>query len=205
MPLVSTTAGTDRISHRTLWRAQLGSALRTALACAMVGCATLYGPAPLRALLSYPAFSYVTTILIVSEATLGDATRGLWHVAYATVQAVLPSLLCLRLIGPTRFTEELAAVAVALSAFVVALPDSTPLLCKRIAFGQIVIVYVGAVVEGAEARAFMHPIHVAASTALGALASVLALLFPFPKLAYCEVCFCLINSLLHIFCIVIFY
>ncbi|KAK9289897.1 hypothetical protein L1049_008058 [Liquidambar formosana] len=33
----------------------------------------------------------------------------------------------------------------------------------------------------------MHPLRVAASTGLGALASVLALLFPVPRLAYCEV------------------
>ncbi|PON68615.1 fusaric acid resistance family protein [Parasponia andersonii] len=187
MPVMISTASGDQ-TYSGLWRARLGCALRTALACTIVGCITLYGPEPLRLLLSYPAFSYVTTILIVSEATLGDALRGFWHVIYATVQVLIPYALSLWLIGPARFTKELAAVAVALTAFMVALPESTPLLCKRLAFGQTVIVYVGTVAKGAQTgRAFMHPIHVASSAALGALASILAMLFPFPRLAYCEV------------------
>ncbi|KAG5550177.1 hypothetical protein RHGRI_015211 [Rhododendron griersonianum] len=71
--------------------------------------------------------------------------------------------------------------------FLVAVPEWSHLMTKRIAFGQIVIVYVGAVVYGKEAGDVMHPIHVAASTALGALASVLAMLLPYPRLAYAEV------------------
>lgn len=179
---------TMRDQNHALWRKRLSSALRTALACIIVGCTTLYGPAPLRRLLTYPAFSYVTTILVVSEATLGDTLRSSWHIFYATVMVMIPSMLSLWLIGPSRFTKELAAVAVALHAFVVALlSDSMPLMSKRIVFGQIVIVYVGTVIHGSQTGAFMHPIHVASSTAIGVLASVLAMLFPYPRLAYCEV------------------
>ncbi|PON44526.1 P-hydroxybenzoic acid efflux pump subunit [Parasponia andersonii] len=184
---MNSTASAHHQTHNTLWRTRLGCALRTVLACTIVGCTTLYGPEPLQRLLSYSAFSYVTTILIVSEATLGGTLRGFWLVVYAAVQVLIPSMLSLWLIGPARFTNALAAVAVALSAFVAALPESTPLLCKRLAFGQTVIVYVGTVVYGAQTRPFMHPIHVASSTALGALASVLATLFPFPRLAHWEV------------------
>ncbi|KAK6290442.1 hypothetical protein POUND7_001983 [Theobroma cacao] len=172
---------------KALWRVRLGSAFRTVLACTIVGCTTLYGPEPVRRFLTFPAFSYVTTILIVSDATLGDALRGCWHVLYASIQVLLPSMLSLWLIGPARFSHGLAAMAVALSSFAIALPDSTHLMAKRIAFGQTVIVYVGAVIQGAETRVLMHPIHVASSTALGALASVLAMLFPYPHLAYIEV------------------
>ncbi|KAK6231437.1 hypothetical protein QQP08_017758 [Theobroma cacao] len=171
---------------KALWRVRLGSAFRTVLACTIVGCTTLYGPEPVRRFLTFPAFSYVTTILIVSDATLGDALRGCWHVLYASIQVLLPSMLSLWLIGPARFSHGLAAMAVALSSFAIALPDSTHLMAKRIAFGQTVIVYVGAVIQGAETRVLMHPIHVASSTALGALASVLAMLFPYPHLAYIE-------------------
>ncbi|KAJ7977108.1 p-hydroxybenzoic acid efflux pump subunit aaeB [Quillaja saponaria] len=74
-----------------------------------------------------------------------------------------------------------------MSAFVVALPESSNLMCKRIAFGNLVIVYVGTIIHGAETGIVMHPIHVTSSTALGALASVLAMLFPYPRLAYYEV------------------
>lgn len=176
-----------RDQNRALWRKRLGCALRTALACSMVGCTTLYGPERLRRYLTYPAFSYVMTILIVSEATLGDTLRSSWHVLLGTVQVMIPSVLSLWLIGPARFTKELAAVAVALNVFVMALPESTHLMSKRVAFGQIVIVYVGTVVHGAQTGSFMHPIHVASSTAIGASASILAMLFPYPRLGYFEV------------------
>ncbi|KAK1562731.1 hypothetical protein Q3G72_016248 [Acer saccharum] len=170
-----------------LWRVRLGSASRTALACSIVGCTTLYGPEPLRRIPEFTAFSYVTTILIVSDATLGDALRGCWQALYATVLVLILSILCLWSIGPGRFNSGLAAAVVAVTSFVVALPESTDLLAKRIAFGQIVIVCVGTVIHGAETGVVMHPIHVASSTALGALASVLAMLLPFPCLSYYEV------------------
>ena len=182
------------------WRLRLGSAFRTVLACTIVGCTTLYGPEPVRRLLTFPAFSYVTTILIVSDATLGDALRGCWHVLCASIQVMIPSMLSLWLIGPSRFSPGLAAMAVALSSFLIALPDSTHLMAKRIAFGQTVIVYVGAVIQGAETGVIKHPIHVAMSTALGALASILAMLFPYPHLAYREVSSELIDKCFALFC-----
>jgi hypothetical protein len=172
-----------------LWRVRLGSALRTFLACSIVGCTTLYGPATLRRLLRYPAFSYLTTVLIVSDATLGETLRGFWRALYAIAEVMILSALSLWLVGPARFanSNSLSAAAAAVSAFVVALPESTSLMSKRIAFGQIVIMYVGLVNHGAQTGVIEHLIHVAASTALGALASVLAMLFPYPRLAYSEV------------------
>lgn len=173
-----------------LWRRRLVSALRTVLACAIVGCATLYGPESVRNLLTFPAFSYVVTILIVydqQDATLGDALRGCWLALYASIQVMLPTMLILKIIGPGRITVEVAAVLVAVTTFGVAFPELSPLLTKRIAFGQTVIVYVDAVIHGAETGAVMLPVHVAASTALGAVASVLAMLLPYPHLAFFEV------------------
>ncbi|XP_031275955.1 uncharacterized protein LOC116134422 [Pistacia vera] len=171
----------------SVWGVRLGSALRTILACTIVGCSTLYGPEPLRRVSSFPAFSYVTTILIVSDATLGDTLKGCWNALLATVQVMILSILCLQLIGPGRFNNGLAAAVAAVTAFMVALPESTHLMAKRIAFGQIVIVCVGTVIHGAETGVVMHPIHVASSTALGAFASVLAMMVPYPNLAYYEI------------------
>lgn len=170
-----------------LWRVRLCSALRTILACSIVGCTTLYGPETLQRLLAYPAFSYLTTILIVSDATLGDTLRSFWHAICATIQVTILSMPSLWLVGPARFTNSLAAVGVALCTFVVALPESTHLMSKRIAFGQIVIVYVGVVIHGAQTGTIKHLIHVASSTALGVVASVLAMFFPYPRLSYNEV------------------
>ncbi|WOH01100.1 hypothetical protein DCAR_0520481 [Daucus carota subsp. sativus] len=168
--------------EQMMWRMRLESAVRTAVACTIVGCSTLYGPSHLRSHVTFPAFSYVTAILILSDATLGDSLRGSWHALCATVQVVPVSILSLWIIGPAS-----AALAVAVMAFLIAVPERTNILSKRIAFGQVVIVYVGAVVYGSAAGAVIHPLHVASSTALGALASVVAALLPFPRLASNEV------------------
>ncbi|OIW11233.1 hypothetical protein TanjilG_28324 [Lupinus angustifolius] len=96
------------------------------------------------------------------------------------------SLLSLHVKGPEYFDNRVAALAVAVCSFMVALPESTHLMTKRIAFGQLVIVYVSTVIHGAQRGVVMHPIPVASSTALGAIASVLAMLLPYPRLAYYE-------------------
>ncbi|XP_047323404.1 uncharacterized protein LOC124927100 [Impatiens glandulifera] len=175
------------IKPRSAWISCLGSAFRTAMACAFVGGVTLFGPDSLNRHLALPAFSYVTVILIVTDATLGDSMRGCWHAAYATCQGVVPAILALWLIGPARLSAGTTAVMVAISAFAVVLPESTHLVAKRIALGQIVLVYVIAYINGVDTHPVMHPVHVAASTALGAIACLLALMLPFPSLASLEV------------------
>ncbi|XP_010557280.1 PREDICTED: uncharacterized protein LOC104826334 [Tarenaya hassleriana] len=173
---------------RAMWRTCLASAFRTALACTIVGAATLYGPDWLLRHVAFPAFSYVTVILIITDATLGDTLRGCWLALYATCQSVGPALISLRLIGPAHLSAGTTAVAVALAGLVVVLPsDSTHLVAKRIALGQIVITYVIGYIKGAETDPFMHPVRVAASTAVGVAACVLALLLPYPRLASREV------------------
>ncbi|KAK6788129.1 hypothetical protein RDI58_016654 [Solanum bulbocastanum] len=172
---------------RAMWRTCLASALRTALACTIVGVATLFGPQYIKKQIAFPAFSYVTVILVVTDATLGDTFRGCWLALYATIQGVCPAILSLWLIGPARLTAGTTAIAVALSAFVVVLPENTHLIAKRIALGQIVLVYVIAYINGGQTETIMHPVHVAASTGLGVVACVLALIFPYPCLACCEV------------------
>ncbi|KAK7396499.1 hypothetical protein VNO78_17549 [Psophocarpus tetragonolobus] len=169
-----------------VWRSRLGCALRTTLACSMAGCTYLYGPAPLQRYLTFPSFIYSTTVLIVSDATLGDTLRGCWHVLCASIQVMMLSLFSLKLIGPENFTNLVAALAMAASAFVVALPESTNVVIKQLAFGQLVNVYVRTVIEGAEEGLLMHPIRIVCSTALGALASLIAMLLPYPCLAYSQ-------------------
>ncbi|CAL1400530.1 unnamed protein product [Linum trigynum] len=172
---------------RAVWQRCLASAFRTALACTIVGCATLYGPAAFKRQVAFPAFSYVTVILIVTDATLGDALRGCWLALYATVQTVCPAVLTFWMVGPGRFSGATISLVVAVNAFVVAMPEGTHVVAKRIALGQIVIVYVVGYINGVETQAVMHPLHVAASTAVGVVACVLALLLPYPRLACWEV------------------
>lgn len=185
---------------RAAWKSCTASAFRTALACTIVGCITLFGPASFKHQIEFPSFSYVTVILIVTDATLGDALRGCWHAFYASIFGVCPAILSLWLIGPARLTASTTAAAVALSAFIVVLQEKSHLISKRIALGQIVIVYVLAFINGSKTDPIMHPIHVLASTAVGVVACVFALLLPYPSLACYEVIILdLSNSMLETF------
>ncbi|KAL8232947.1 hypothetical protein R6Q57_002725 [Mikania cordata] len=170
-----------------IWRERLGSAYRTAIACTIIGCTALYGPEPVRHQIQYPSVAYVTAILIVSDATLGTTLRGSWQALCATMLVVPSTVLCLSVVGPSRFNEAGASIAVGLSAFVVSLPECLPILTKRIAFVQLVIIYVGVVVRGHAAGPVNHPVHIAACTVLGATGSVVAMILPYPRLAVREV------------------
>ncbi|KAK7261456.1 hypothetical protein RIF29_27769 [Crotalaria pallida] len=171
-----------------LWRTCLSSTLRTALACTIVGIVTLYGPPYIQTLISFPAFSYVTVILIIiNDATLGDSFQAIWIALYATFQSIGPAMLCFCAINPNRFSEWTIALAVALAAFVVVLPKSTHLIAKRISLGQIVLAYVVGYADGDKADPLLHPLRLAASTALGVIACVGALLLPYPRLASSQV------------------
>ncbi|KAM1148851.1 hypothetical protein ACFX2B_029211 [Malus domestica] len=172
---------------RAMWLTCLASAFRTCLACTIVALTILYGPQSLRRQVAFPAFSYVTVLLIAPDATLGHTLCGFRLGLYATAQTIGPAMLSLWLIGPAQLSTSTTAVAVGLAAFVVALPEFTHLVTKRIALGQIVIMYVIAYINGGHTDVIMHPVHVAASTGIGVLACVLALLIPFPRLASREV------------------
>lgn len=178
---------------RTLWRSNLSTALRSALACTLVGVATLYAPLPLRRHLQFPAFAYVTAVLVVGDATLGDSLRGAASALYGTVLGHLLALVTFYIMRPAKITSPVTAIAVAVSSFAVAISDSTALIAKRVALGQIVIVYVTAFMDEETAagdwRPVLHPVPVAASTAVGALAAVVALVVPYPRLACYEVTF----------------
>ena len=173
-----------------LWRACLASTFRTALACTIVGCVTLFGPPSIQTLIAFPAFSYVSLIIIIiNDATLGDTLRGCWLALYATIHSIGPAMLTLWAIGPAHFSKGTTALAVALAAFVVVLPSdqSTHLIAKRISLGQIVLVYVIGYANSIHTDPLMHPLRLAASTALGVVACVLALLLPYPRFASYEV------------------
>ncbi|KAL7136478.1 hypothetical protein ABFS83_10G033600 [Erythranthe nasuta] len=179
-----------RSPARIMWAARLHSAVRAALACAIVGGTTLYGPTFITDQIKFPAFSYVTVILITFDATvLGGSLRGCWHAFCATAQVVPPAMAGRWLAGDRAgLSIWMAALAAAAASFVVVVPDSTHLTGKRIALGQLVLACTEAVITSDESsNGFMHPLHIAASTALGALASVSALLLPFPRLAHYEV------------------
>lgn len=175
---------------RTVWSMKLNSGIRAAFACAIIGCTTLYGPKCLRDQIKFPAFSYVTLILIVYDATLGDTLRGCWHAFCATAQVVPLAVAGRWLFDPAGLPLGVVALVAAVASFLVVLPESTHQTAKRIALGQIVLVCTEAVIRSDKTGfGFMHPLHIAASTALGVLASVLALLLPFPELAHHKVTF----------------
>lgn len=170
------------------WRSSLASGLRTALACIIVGLVSLYAPPALRRHITFPAFSYVVTVIIVTDATLGTALRGAVSALQATLMGAAPSVLALWLAHRTGAAESVLATSavVALTTFAVALPESVGPVAKRIALGQIIIIYVARFHEGdhpTRAFALLHPANVVACTALGVAAALLAVLLPWPRLA----------------------
>ncbi|KAI3961982.1 hypothetical protein MKW92_013714 [Papaver armeniacum] len=172
---------------RAYWQSRLGAAFRTALACTIIGFVTLFSPVVLQKEVAFPALSYVTVILVVTEATLGYTVQGCWHALFATCQGAVPAFLILWLVGPARHSITASVLAVTFTSFAVMLPESTHLICKRIALAQIVILYSVTSVKGVHTKVFMHPVHVAASTGVGTFAALLALVFPYPRLASYEV------------------
>ncbi|XP_068644668.1 uncharacterized protein [Aristolochia californica] len=172
---------------RAIWRSCLSSSLRTTLACAIVACTKYYGPATLSRQLAFPALSYVTTILICADATFGEALYGTVCALYGSLQGVVPAVVVLWAVGPARFTITVSTVAIALSAFLVALPESTHVIVKRVALLQIVVVYVTTFMHGTGTDPVMHPLRVGVSSGVGAIAAVAAVLLPYPHLGYLEV------------------
>ncbi|KAL9261798.1 hypothetical protein AKJ16_DCAP05684 [Drosera capensis] len=171
-----------------VWKRIVCAAFRIALAYAIVGCTVLYSRDGIRKYVQYPSFSYMTATLIVWETTLGDTLRGTWHAFIGTCLVTGATILSLWLVRLDQFTPELAAVVVAVGTFaIVLMPKFIPLLSKRIALCGLVIVYVGTAIDGPDSRIVMRPLYVAASTTLGAGASILAMLLPFPHLATLEV------------------
>ncbi|KAK1322006.1 hypothetical protein QJS10_CPA03g01519 [Acorus calamus] len=155
---MNTSTTTTTTFHRRQWRSVASSALRTAFACVLVGCATIYFPSALRRQLSFPALSYVTAILITGggDATLGDAVAGAADALLGVVQATPPAALGLFLIEravPRALAAPLAGpLMVAVTAFLVAMGGSrTRPVAKRVALGQTVIVYATAF-EGVAGR-----------------------------------------------------
>ncbi|ERN07814.1 hypothetical protein AMTR_s00012p00168110 [Amborella trichopoda] len=172
---------------RALCRSRAASAFRTGWACLMVGTIIRFAECHHKDFLAFPAFAYVTAVMVAGEASLGEALQGAAAAVCGTLQGVGPAMACLWAVGPGKLTVWTSTLAVALSAFVVALPNTTHIIAKRVAFAQMVIVYVVALIQGESMGAIKYPLHVGISTCVGAAASVLALLLPVPKLAYVEV------------------
>jgi hypothetical protein len=185
-------------SSRTVsfWLSCLGPALRTALACIMVGVTSIHGPDRVRRHVAFPAFSYVTTIMLVGEETLGGALQGTMSAIYGTVLGILPAIVTLyfvKAVGSLIVITTIATVFV--MAFVVSWTQPANLVAKRIVLGQIVLIFAtnfghgNDMADGHVISSIMKPAQVAASTVLGVAAAVLALLFPYPRLALNEVRF----------------
>ncbi|KAF8650660.1 hypothetical protein HU200_063812 [Digitaria exilis] len=170
------------------WRSSVWSGLRAALACTIVGVVSLYAPDTVRRHITFPAFSYVVTVIIVTDAALGTALRGAVSAVQATLMGAAPSVVALWLAHRTGAAESVLATSavVALTAFAVALPESVGPVAKRIALGQIIIIYVARFQQGEQPTrgfALVHPANVVACTALGVAAALLAVLLPWPRMA----------------------
>ncbi|CAN6472297.1 unnamed protein product [Victoria cruziana] len=167
-----------------MWKSRMASAFRTGWACVMVGFAIEYYKMRLHKPMDFQPFAYLTATLIVGEACLGEAVQGAVLALCGTLQGACPALLSLWLMGPSSASAWTIMLVVTVSGFLVSLPKSTHIVTKRVALGQIVIVYVAAFMNREKhVEASVYPLHAALSTAVGAAASILALLVPVPRLA----------------------
>ncbi|KAF0904738.1 hypothetical protein E2562_036869 [Oryza meyeriana var. granulata] len=153
------------MQSRCRWRSSFASGFRAALACTIVGVASIYAPLAIRRHLTFPAFSYVVTVIIVIDATVGSALRAALSAVHATAMGAVPSVLPLWLAHRTGAGESVVATTavVALSTF---------------AAGE------HAVGGGAASSGLGN---VVACTALGVVAALLGVLLPCPRLATREV------------------
>ncbi|CAN4109703.1 unnamed protein product [Withania somnifera] len=180
----------SRLEHnRIMWRMRLHSAMLNVVAYSIIGCSTLYGPPWLKKLAAFPAFSYVTATLVTCDSTLGDTLSGCWHAILATVQTMPLSMLGVWIAanGSDRLSPIVSALAVAVTSLLVTIIECTHIRCKKIALGQLVLVFADGVIREVHTSAIVHPLRVAYSTVLGIVASLLALSLPYPRLAYFEV------------------
>lgn len=179
-----------------MWKSRMASAFRTGWACVMVGFAIEYYKMRLHKPMDFQPFAYLTATLIVGEACLGEAVQGAVLALCGTLQGACPALLSLWLMGPSSASAWTIMLVVTVSGFLVSLPKSTHIVTKRVALGQIVIVYVAAFMNREKhVEASVYPLHAALSTAVGAAASILALLVPVPRLACLKVTRLLMNIL----------
>lgn len=177
----------DVLQPRRRWRSSLATGFRSALACTIAGVASIYAPLVIRRHLTFPAFSYVVTVIVVTDATLGSSLRGALSAVHATAMGAVPSVLPLWLAHRTGAGESVLATTavVALSTFAVAVAGSAGTVAKRIALGQIIIIYVARFREERmrSEAVLLHPANVVACTALGVVAALLGVLLPCPRLA----------------------
>uniref|UniRef100_A0A0D9XVZ4 Integral membrane bound transporter domain-containing protein n=1 Tax=Leersia perrieri TaxID=77586 RepID=A0A0D9XVZ4_9ORYZ len=170
------------------WRWSVASGFRAALACTIVGVASVYSPMAIRRHLTFPAFSYVVTVIVMTtgegDATLGSALRATLAALHATAMGAVPSVLPLWLAHRTGAGESVVATTavVTLSTFAVTVAGSAGAVAKRIALGQIIILYV-ARFRQESMPVLLHPANVVACTALGVAAALLGVSLPWPRLA----------------------
>ncbi|KAJ4807629.1 p-hydroxybenzoic acid efflux pump subunit aaeB [Rhynchospora pubera] len=182
-------------SNRTVsyWCSCMSPALRTALACIIVGVVSIHGPDTVRRHVTFPAFSYVVSIMLVGEATLGDALHGTMSAIYGTVLGIIPAMIALYFVKAVGIPIATTTATVFVMAFVVSWTRPSDSIAKRIALGQTVLIFATnfghdeVVDQGRVRGSIMKPAHVAASTVLGVAAAILALVFPYPRLALNEV------------------
>eukprot|EP01018_Ginkgo_biloba_P034008 Gb_26774 [translate_table: standard] len=172
--------------EQVFWQSRVSAAFRTGWACFMVGVMMQYSNMH-NHWMAFPVFAYVMTVTVVGESSLGEALRASCSVLAGTVNGVCPTIVILWLIKPVRFSLWVTTVCVTVSSFIIAYPKATHITSKRVAFAQIVIIYISAFMMRESMNAVTYPLRVAGTTALGAACAVLALILPIPKLACYQV------------------
>lgn len=168
--------------EQVFWQSRVSAAFRTGWACLMVGIVMQYSSMH-HHWLAFPVFAYVMAVTVVGEASFGEALRSAFSVLVGTLHGVFPTIATLWFIKPQRFSVWTTTACVTVSCFSIAYPKVTNITSKRVAFAQVVIIYISAFMMKETMDAVTYPLRIAGSTALGAGCALLALILPVPKLA----------------------
>lgn len=168
--------------EQVFWQSRVSAAFRTGWACLMVGIVMQYSSMH-HHWLAFPVFAYVVTVTVVGEASFGEALRSAFSVLIGTLHGAFPTIAILWLIKPQRFSVWATTACVTVSCFFIAYAKVVNITSKRVAFAQVVIIYISAFMMRETMDSITYPLRIAGTTALGAGCALLALILPVPKLA----------------------
>lgn len=168
--------------EEVFWRSRLNAAFRTGWACFMAGL-ILQLSSMHSQWVTFPVFSYVMAVSVVGESTFGKAFQDTLGVLKGAIQGAAMPMLVMQIISPKRISLEVAITLIAMSSFIITYPQKMHIMAKRVALAHSGIIYITAVVQREDMDKVYFPLKLAATTIVGAVCGLIALVLPFPRLA----------------------
>ncbi|KAJ7524377.1 hypothetical protein O6H91_17G002200 [Diphasiastrum complanatum] len=169
------------------WRGRLIAALKTGLACFMTGILLQEGKRCID-WLAFPVFSFVITVTVVGESTLGRGLHDAMRVLVGTIQSTVMAIVVMKLLYPHKLSVAASVSCIAISSFLIMYPKATHTLSKRVALAQTAIIYMSAYLQQDQMNGLIFPLRLATTTMMGTTIGTISILLPIPpRLAYYEI------------------